>query len=153
MVGLGCGARSYTSTLHYSSEYAVGSTGVRQIIADYMARSNETFDYADYGFVLDEEEQRRRYLIQSLLQADGAAGEEAVGGDDLQRRVVGVDGGLGAVVGTCDAAAAVVDRGAAALDAAGFAPGFCGAPPRGGNTLRVSGRFSTATAKSISTAS
>ena len=71
MVGLGCGARSYTRALHYSSEYAVGAGGVRAILSDYVRRPAETFAYAHHGFALDGEEQRRRYLIQSLLQADG----------------------------------------------------------------------------------
>lgn len=71
MIGLGCGARSYTSALHYSTEYAVGVSGVREIIEDYIARPAWSFDEANYGFALDEEEQRRRYLIQSLLQVDG----------------------------------------------------------------------------------
>ncbi len=71
MVGLGCGARSYTRGLHYASEYAVGAAGVRAILADYVAKPAAAFDTADYGFVLDAEEQRRRYLIQSLLQVAG----------------------------------------------------------------------------------
>lgn len=71
MLGLGSGARSYTGALHYSGEYAVGASGVRQIIADYIARPQDSFSWADYGFRLNEEEQRRRYLIQSLLQAEG----------------------------------------------------------------------------------
>ena len=29
MIGLGPGARSYTRSMHYSTEYAVGQTGVR----------------------------------------------------------------------------------------------------------------------------
>src|SRR5690606_10216074 len=36
MVGIGCGARSYTRELHYSSEFAVGRTGVRSILNDYL---------------------------------------------------------------------------------------------------------------------
>ena len=71
MLGLGSGARSYTSQLHYSGEYAVGAQGVREIIADYIARPSESFAWAGYGFRLDEEEQRRRYLIQSLGQCEG----------------------------------------------------------------------------------
>jgi len=71
MVGLGCGARSYTRALHYATEYAVGRHGVRAILADYIGRAGEAFDAADYGIRLDGEEQRRRYIIQSLLQADG----------------------------------------------------------------------------------
>jgi oxygen-independent coproporphyrinogen-3 oxidase len=71
MVGLGCGARSYTRGLHYSSEYAVGGAGVRAILADYLGRSNESFDAAHYGIALTVEDQRRRFVIQSVLQADG----------------------------------------------------------------------------------
>ena len=71
MIGLGCGARSYTRALHYSSEYAVGSAGVREIINDYLARDVASFDVADYGCELDEEEQKRRWVIKSLLRSEG----------------------------------------------------------------------------------
>lgn len=71
MIGLGAGARSYTAALHYSGEYAVGRTGVKAILSDYVARPAASFDRVDYGAVLDAEEQRRRYVIQMLLQADG----------------------------------------------------------------------------------
>jgi coproporphyrinogen III oxidase-like Fe-S oxidoreductase len=70
MVGLGCGARSYTSALHYSFEYAVEIGHVRRIIDAYVATSD--FSTALAGFSLDDDERRRRYLIQSLLQAEGA---------------------------------------------------------------------------------
>ncbi|WP_083999295.1 STM4012 family radical SAM protein [Actinomadura kijaniata] len=69
MVGLGCGARSYTSDLHYSFEYAVGAGQVRAIIDDYVRA--EDFTTARVGFRLDAAERRRRHLLQSLLQADG----------------------------------------------------------------------------------
>ncbi|MGP4099280.1 STM4012 family radical SAM protein [Nonomuraea sp. KM90] len=69
MVGLGCGARSYTSGLHYSFEYAVGARHVRSIIDDYVARAD--FDVANVGFALSPDERRRRHLIQSLLRAEG----------------------------------------------------------------------------------
>ena len=68
MVGLGSGARSYTRGLHYSFEYAVAVGGVKAILADYLTRD---LTVADYGFELDADEQRRRYLLQSLLNADG----------------------------------------------------------------------------------
>ncbi|HZO73448.1 MAG TPA: STM4012 family radical SAM protein [Ktedonobacteraceae bacterium] len=71
MVGLGCGARSYTRTHHYASEYAVGAQGVRAILAEYMAMPAEAFDFAYYGFCLNGEEQRRRYALKSLLEAGG----------------------------------------------------------------------------------
>jgi oxygen-independent coproporphyrinogen-3 oxidase len=71
MVGLGCGARSYTSTLHYSFDYAVDMHRIRGIIDDYTARGVEDFRHADFGRRMDAEEARRRHLLQSLLQAEG----------------------------------------------------------------------------------
>jgi oxygen-independent coproporphyrinogen-3 oxidase len=69
MIGLGCGARSYTSSLHYSFDYAVSPSEVRGIIDDYVR--TEDFSRAEVGYQLDSEEQARRLLIQSLLQAEG----------------------------------------------------------------------------------
>ncbi|MFD7409287.1 STM4012 family radical SAM protein [Streptomyces sp. NPDC059866] len=71
MVGLGCGARSYTSRLHYSFDYAVDMHRIRGIIDDYTARTAEDFRHADFGWEMNEEESRRRHLLQSLLQAEG----------------------------------------------------------------------------------
>lgn len=71
MVGLGCGARSYTTDLHYSFDYAVGVRHVRTIIDDYLRRPADDFDVAEVGFRLDPTEQRRRWLVQTLLRADG----------------------------------------------------------------------------------
>lgn len=71
MIGLGCGARSYTRPLHYSLDYAVGPKGVKEIIADYLASTDEELAVADHGFSLDIDEQRRRYLLQSILNTDG----------------------------------------------------------------------------------
>ncbi|MEO6771776.1 MAG: STM4012 family radical SAM protein [Kofleriaceae bacterium] len=71
MVGLGCGARSYTRGLHYSTEWAVGARGVRDIIDRWVQRGEAEFAVADYGFRLDAGEQRRRWLILSLLSDEG----------------------------------------------------------------------------------
>lgn len=71
MVGIGCGARSYTRSVHYSSEYAVGAAGVREIVRDFVGRPAESFALAEHGFVLDGDEQRRRFVLQSLLQSAG----------------------------------------------------------------------------------
>jgi oxygen-independent coproporphyrinogen III oxidase len=71
MIGLGPGARSYTEALHYSTEYAVGQTGVKMIIANFNSRDDASFASADYGAALDLEEQKLRYVIKSLLRADG----------------------------------------------------------------------------------
>jgi oxygen-independent coproporphyrinogen-3 oxidase len=71
MVGLGCGARSYTDTLHYSNDYAVGSREIRDILQAYIQTPDEAFDYANYGFELDAEERRRRYILLSLFSDEG----------------------------------------------------------------------------------
>lgn len=69
MIGLGCGARSYTSSLHYSFDYAVDMHQIRGIIDDYT--ETKDFSRAEVGRRVDEDEARRRHLLQSLLQAGG----------------------------------------------------------------------------------
>jgi oxygen-independent coproporphyrinogen-3 oxidase len=71
MVGLGAGARSYTQRLHYSTEWAVSHGGVRKILDGYVAREPSSFTFAEYGCVLSLDEQKRRYLIKSILRRDG----------------------------------------------------------------------------------
>ncbi|MGW0333168.1 STM4012 family radical SAM protein [Streptomyces sp. NPDC003011] len=71
MIGLGCGARSYTSAVHYSFDYAVGTHEIRGIIDDYVATAD--FGRAEVGYRMDGQEARRRHLLQSLLQAEGLA--------------------------------------------------------------------------------
>lgn len=71
MIGLGVGARSYTRRVHYSSEWAVGARSVRDIIDRWLGTPDAAFGVAEHGFVLDDAEQRRRYLILSLLSDDG----------------------------------------------------------------------------------
>lgn len=71
MIGLGCGARSYTSDLHYSFDYAVGMREIRTIIDAYT--TTEDFSRAEVGRAVDSDEARRRHLLQSLLQSAGMA--------------------------------------------------------------------------------
>ncbi|WP_109005126.1 STM4012 family radical SAM protein [Streptomyces rishiriensis] len=71
MIGLGCGARSYTAALHYSFDYAVGMHEIRGIIDDYVSSGPADFARAQVGFRMDPREARRRHLLQSLLQAEG----------------------------------------------------------------------------------
>ncbi|MCM3175190.1 MULTISPECIES: STM4012 family radical SAM protein [unclassified Paenibacillus] len=71
MVGLGCGARSYTSEVHYASKYGVSYKATQSIIADYVA--TERYDVADYGIVLSHEEQKRRFILKALLHREGLA--------------------------------------------------------------------------------
>jgi oxygen-independent coproporphyrinogen-3 oxidase len=71
MIGLGCGPRSYTRTLHYSTEYAITARATRDILQEYITQKNSQFHVADYGFRLNTEEQKRRYVIKSLLRVEG----------------------------------------------------------------------------------
>lgn len=70
-VGLGCGARSYTRTVHYSFEWAVSQVQIADVIRRFIDASTEAHDYAHFGFVLSDDEQRRRYVLKTLLRADG----------------------------------------------------------------------------------
>ncbi|QBJ96229.1 coproporphyrinogen III oxidase family protein [Rhodococcus sp. ABRD24] len=71
MIGLGCGARSYTRDLHYSFDYAVDAREVRAIIDDYVSGTVDDFRRAVVGHAMTEDETRRRHLLQSVLQAAG----------------------------------------------------------------------------------
>lgn len=71
MVGLGAGARSYTAGLHYSTSYAVDRAATRDIVEDFASRDEARFGWAEHGFALDGDEQRRRHAIQSLLTLPG----------------------------------------------------------------------------------
>jgi oxygen-independent coproporphyrinogen III oxidase len=71
MVGLGAGARSYTSSLHYSAGYAVARAPTRELVADFIAHDATRFRHATHGFELDDGERRRRHVIQSLLTRPG----------------------------------------------------------------------------------
>lgn len=67
MLGLGPGARSYTAKVHYASPFAVGQHAIRDGIAAWLDRPPEAYRVASHGIRLGVEEQRRRYLILSLL--------------------------------------------------------------------------------------
>ncbi len=71
MIGLGTNARSYTRDLHYSTEYAVSRPNVNAIVQDYLQKPASAFLQANYGIKLSEDDRKRRYLIKSLLKAEG----------------------------------------------------------------------------------
>jgi oxygen-independent coproporphyrinogen-3 oxidase len=71
MAGLGCGARSYTDGLHYSSRFAVESSGVQSILEEWIAQPADAFRCASWGIRLSDEDRRRRHVIQSLLTREG----------------------------------------------------------------------------------
>jgi oxygen-independent coproporphyrinogen-3 oxidase len=67
LVGLGAGARSYTANLHYSTPWKMIARNIRGVIEEYQRRMTARDTTISYGFVLNEDERRRRFVIQSLL--------------------------------------------------------------------------------------
>ena len=76
MLGLGCGARSYTTRLHYSSRFGVESTEVHAILEAWTRQSETDFGRAAWGCVLSEDDRRRRFVLQSLLTCAGLVESE-----------------------------------------------------------------------------
>jgi oxygen-independent coproporphyrinogen-3 oxidase len=67
MVGLGAGARSYTAGLHYSTPWRMVARNIRAVVDDYVRRLHEGDTAVSHGFVLDDDERRRRFVLQTLL--------------------------------------------------------------------------------------
>jgi oxygen-independent coproporphyrinogen III oxidase len=86
MLGLGAGARSYTRTLHYASPFAVAQTAVRERIEAWIDQRDEDHAIARHGYWLDDDEQRRRFVLLSLLDAglDRPAYARRFGADVLE---------------------------------------------------------------------
>jgi oxygen-independent coproporphyrinogen-3 oxidase len=88
MVGLGAGARSYTSRLHYSTPWRMKAPNIRAVVDDYRDRMRAGDTAVSHGFALDRDEQTRRFVIQSLL-FDGLSWvdfRQAFPGDDARTR-------------------------------------------------------------------
>jgi oxygen-independent coproporphyrinogen-3 oxidase len=89
-VGLGAGARSYTSHLHYSTPWKMVARNIRGVIEAYVEQMRAGEMRASHGFVLDDDERRRRFIIQSLLLdgLDVTAFAQAFGVDGRERFAV-----------------------------------------------------------------
>jgi oxygen-independent coproporphyrinogen-3 oxidase len=68
MVGLGCGARSYLGNLHFCTPFAVRREHCRSLIDAYM---ETPVPKTVHGYLLDEDEQKRRYVLKNLLYFHG----------------------------------------------------------------------------------
>ena len=66
LLGLGAGARSYTDAVHYGTDFAVRRTATLDIIHGFVGHDHRPDNPIDLGFVLDDDEQRRRYCILNL---------------------------------------------------------------------------------------
>ncbi len=84
-LSIGCGARSYLGNLHFCTPYAVKQKHCLELLNRYIGET----DYlkVDFGFLLNEEEQKRRYVIKHILFGTGISKEDYhkhFGGDVLQ---------------------------------------------------------------------
>lgn len=68
-ISLGCGGRSYIGNLHYCTPYAVGQEACRKQLADYMEQQDFLNIY--HGYLLNQDEMKRRYVIKHLLYDKG----------------------------------------------------------------------------------
>jgi oxygen-independent coproporphyrinogen III oxidase len=71
MVGLGPGARSYSSSVHYSSDWAVSRARVTGIIDSFIEATDEYHQHAHYGVTLTPEDRKIRFVLQGLLHETG----------------------------------------------------------------------------------
>lgn len=68
-ISIGCGGRSYMGNLHFCTPYHVKPENCREEIDKYCQQTD--FSKVENGFILNEEEQRRRYTIKNLLHKNG----------------------------------------------------------------------------------
>lgn len=65
VLALGCGGRSYLGNLHFCEPFAVNQQQCKRIVNSYVQQTD--FYHAAHGYVLNDDEQRRRYAIKHLL--------------------------------------------------------------------------------------
>lgn len=70
----GCGGRSYIGNLHFCSPYTTGNAGCIQQLNKYIRQKD--FLKIEHGFILTEEEQKRRYAIKHILSGRGILKED-----------------------------------------------------------------------------
>lgn len=68
-LALGCGGRSYLGNLHFCTPYAITGKDCRSQLEQFM--NTKDFSPITHGILLSEEEQKRRYVIRSLLIRPG----------------------------------------------------------------------------------
>jgi Coproporphyrinogen III oxidase and related Fe-S oxidoreductases len=65
MLSIGCGGRSYFGNLHFCSPYATDRSACVRLIDNYIHSTDKT--QILHGFILNQDEQKRRFIIKNLL--------------------------------------------------------------------------------------
>lgn len=73
-LSLGCGGRSYIDNLHFCTPYAVRQENCNRILKAYLEK--EDYMQIEFGYLLNPEEERRRYLMKHILFGTGIWLEE-----------------------------------------------------------------------------
>lgn len=68
-LSIGCGGRSYLGPLHFCAPYAVKQGDCLAVLEQYLQQKD--FLSVSHGFLLSQEEQRRRYVIRHILFGRG----------------------------------------------------------------------------------
>ncbi len=68
-ISIGCGGRSYIGNLHFCTPYGVKQETCQRILRDYI--NCQDYLQVAYGYLLSEEEVRRRYVMKNLLACRG----------------------------------------------------------------------------------
>lgn len=66
LLGLGPSARSYSPNVHYSTDFAVSRSSTMEIITGYVEHDHHPLEPLGLGFVLDDDEHRRRFITLNL---------------------------------------------------------------------------------------
>lgn len=69
MLALGCGGRTYFNHMHFCEPYQIKAKACRQALENYIHKK-DFFDHQSL-YVLNDEEQKRRYVIKNLLHTVG----------------------------------------------------------------------------------
>ncbi len=66
LIGIGPGARSYKDRYHYSTDYVVSNEESYEVVKRFMEQEFNDETTTDNGIILDEDEQKRRFVILNL---------------------------------------------------------------------------------------
>lgn len=68
-ISIGCGGRSYIDKLHFCTPYGVEYAYCKKLLEQYI--HTENYRKITHGYILNEEEQKRRYVIKHILVRPG----------------------------------------------------------------------------------
>lgn len=73
-ISIGCGGRSYIGNLHYCTPYTTDSKECIKRLSMYIRQKD--FLTAGHGYILSEDEQKRRYAARHILFGNGILSED-----------------------------------------------------------------------------